>query len=948
MNKNNCNWLSAILIIVVTTLSTNSFADNSAAVAWQQGDDKWLSFTTEHFQFSYLEAHQVQADRAAIIAEKAWPIITSDLKWEPKDKVQVVMVDDFDFSNGFASPLPYNQMRLFLSPPENMSGLGSYDDWMNLLITHELTHVVHLDMAMGAPSVLRKILGRNILTFPHALTPGFMIEGLAVYKETDHQAGYGRGQSTSYEMLMREEVINGIDDLSQVTVPLRDWPFGKQYLYGYYYYEFLAERYSQQKITEYLNSYSRKLLPFFLQNRTARQTFGKSHEDLWPDFKAWLKLKFTPQIKQIEQQTLVAGKALSNEGLQADPITANEKHYYYLHRNGMDRRSIVRVDANGKKSTVISAGNIIDMDVTEEDDLLITRYVFDGDGRGWSDIFQIKNGDETRLTHDQRYRTARWLFPNTNQNTNQEKNIVAKRIIGGYSQLDLLTAEGEFIKQLWQGTLDEVVGEYSISHNGEKLIASVKRKQQGWNLEQFDLNSKQWKKLTNTKAIESGARFDKGDKSIIFSANYDETFNIYRMNLASGEVQPLSHVMGGAIKPAQVGNQIFYQDYSARGYNHHQMPVDDSINAFNIASQKGTYDYSDWYQQSLERSEPEEYSPWSTLRPRQWFPILFSDDESTQIGVFTSGTDALSRHSYIASIAYDVDSELTAAGATYFYDNKWVFLAQRSHDYTTLTNAGGLNVRREDTLELARINIFNTFEDALDFSAGVSFDEEHDLAGSDFAPRFAESKKALFGIRLDFDNREFYSQSISPSWGNRSSLIIETNDAFDSDFTGEVYNANISQLFDLPGNHVLAVNVSGAYGTDNPEPFSLGGEDSVFNEPLFGRDTWALRGYDDNVQIGTRIQTNSIEYRFPITNIERNWNLIPIGIGQISSNVFVENGAAWRKGGQADYLSAAGFEIKSELIIAYGFALPINIGYAYGFDDAKGGSRTYARIGYAF
>ena len=459
MNKQKCNWLSAILIVVVAALSTSSLADNSAAVAWQQDDDLWLSFTTDHFQFNYLEAHQVQADRAAVIAEKAWLIITSDLKWEPKDKVQVVIVDDFDFSNGFASPLPYNQMRLFLSPPENMSGLGAYDDWMNLLITHELTHVVQLDMAMGAPSVIRKILGRNILTFPHAFTPGFMVEGLAVYKETDHLAGFGRGQSTSYEMLMREEVINGVDDLSQITVPLRDWPFGKQYLYGYYYYEFLAERYSEQKITEYLNSYSRKLLPFFLQNRTARQTFGKSHEDLWPEFKSWLKLKFAPQIKQIEQQPLVAGKALTTEGLQADPITANEKHYYYLHRNGMDRRSIVRVDANGKTSTVISAGNVIDMDVTEEDALLITRYVFDGDGRGWSDIFQIIDGDEKRLTHGQRYRTARWLLPNSNQSTNQEKNIVAKRIIGGYSQLDLLTAQGEFIRQLWQGTLDEVVGE---------------------------------------------------------------------------------------------------------------------------------------------------------------------------------------------------------------------------------------------------------------------------------------------------------------------------------------------------------------------------------------------------------------------------------------------------------------------------------------------------------
>ena len=42
-----------------------------------------------------------------------------------------------------------------------------------------------------------------------------------------------------------------------------------------------------------------------------------------------------------------------------------------------------------------------------------------------------------------------------------------------------------------------------------------------------------------------------------------------------------------------------------------------------------------------------------------------------------------------ASISYDVDNELTAfAGATYFYDNKWVLLAQRNHEYTTLANAG--------------------------------------------------------------------------------------------------------------------------------------------------------------------------------------------------------------------------------------------------------------------
>ena len=122
------NWIYIILVVMVATLSANSLANNLAAVAWQQEDNPWFSFTTDHFQFNYLKLHQTQADRAAVIAEKAWSVITSDFKWEPEDKVQVVIVDDFDFSNGFASPLPYNQIRLFLSPPENMSGLGAYDD----------------------------------------------------------------------------------------------------------------------------------------------------------------------------------------------------------------------------------------------------------------------------------------------------------------------------------------------------------------------------------------------------------------------------------------------------------------------------------------------------------------------------------------------------------------------------------------------------------------------------------------------------------------------------------------------------------------------------------------------------------------------------------------------------------------------------------------------------
>ncbi|MDN3685764.1 hypothetical protein QW180_28150 [Vibrio sinaloensis] len=45
--------------------------------------------------------------------------------------------------------------------------------------------------------------------YPHALTPSMMLEGLAVYLETNEKLGYGRLQGSSYAMQMRMEVASG-------------------------------------------------------------------------------------------------------------------------------------------------------------------------------------------------------------------------------------------------------------------------------------------------------------------------------------------------------------------------------------------------------------------------------------------------------------------------------------------------------------------------------------------------------------------------------------------------------------------------------------------------------------------------------------------------------------------------------------------------------------------
>ena len=55
-------------------------------------------------------------------------------------------------------------------------GAGSYDDWMRLLITHEYTHIVQMDMVNSLPEVLSNIFGN--LYFPNMFQPIWLIEGL--------------------------------------------------------------------------------------------------------------------------------------------------------------------------------------------------------------------------------------------------------------------------------------------------------------------------------------------------------------------------------------------------------------------------------------------------------------------------------------------------------------------------------------------------------------------------------------------------------------------------------------------------------------------------------------------------------------------------------------------------------------------------------------------------
>ena len=205
----------------------------------------WKTVETPHFRIHFSEQNSDIAAHSIKILEKVHPKITQQLQWEPRDKTEVVLDDGFDSPNGFARSFPYNMMHLRVVPPVSGSLIDS-GEWLELLITHEYTHIIHLDKTSGAPGFLRHIFGRYVLLFPNLFQPTWLIEGLATHEETDHYHGVGRGGSPYFSMKMRSEVMGGFKSIREVNVPARDWPFDTAYLYGVHFYQFLEDTYGKR------------------------------------------------------------------------------------------------------------------------------------------------------------------------------------------------------------------------------------------------------------------------------------------------------------------------------------------------------------------------------------------------------------------------------------------------------------------------------------------------------------------------------------------------------------------------------------------------------------------------------------------------------------------------------------------------------------------------------
>jgi len=961
----------------------------------------WRTLHSAHFRIHYYEGEETLAQRTAATAERVHTNLSPVIGWQPEEPVDIVLTDRQDITNGYASFFPANRMTILVTPPDEISSLEDHGGWLETVLTHEYLHILHLDKATGAPRFLRRVFGRNILLFPNALQPAWLIEGIATWHETNRARGIGRGQSSYYDMLLRMEVDNGVKTLRQINQPIATWPGGTSpYLYGVAFYNFLADQQSAEHIQKLVDNYSDNIIPFRI-NSNSRQILGAELTDLWPRFEQYLKERHGTRLDGIRHAGVVAGERVTRHGYYGGAARALPNgDIVYIRMDGASEPALLRQAANGTQRWCTSVHAGAHLTVHPRAGVLLAQPEINRNANFFYDLYSVdlKLGGVRRLTHGARYRYAAW--------NPDGSRILAVHNEGGKHALHLLDDAGKQVEVLWAGEQDVVFADPDWSPDGTSVALSVWRPQNGWNLERFLIGARRFKLLTRDSAIEAQPQFTTDGKALLFTSDHGGVYNLRRLDLASGKLTTLSNVEGGAFHPTQAraDGPVFYTGYHAAGFDIYRLdmpaaamdggrtgllpsrgitPSMEGRSAERVAVPTGTnagavfppalptpaaapgasaiVAKDDPVPEGLKDSD---YSPYNGLRPRWWLPHVGIDAQRTELGVLTSGWDPLLRHIYYLNLAYDFTNEWFAGSVDYIYDRFYPTFKLHASRYSALDldpDNDPLRVRTSDTYMGEMLLPFLQYRrDVTVHAAGYTVRGADSWTAAGVVPR-ADRTDNVLGYALVYDSTRRYPLSISRSRGVQVSVAAETSDTIEgSDYSGEVYTLDGRAFLPLAGEHVLALRLAGGWGNASPRPYRLGGSLSASSAPLpldtallnspFDQREFALRGYDSGLAslTGRRMVLAAAEWRFPLARIERGFMAPPLSIHQVYGSVFAETGDAWNTGrSPGDYSTGAGIEANAEVILFYNLAFHLRLGYAHGYADI-GSNQVYLQLGSSF
>ena len=929
--------------------------------------DSWRTIATEHFRVHFTPPLESAARRAASQAEVAWQRLARELK-PPRGLIELVVADNVDFTNGYATPFPTNRIVIYANPPTASRSLRFYDDWTELVITHELAHIFHLDRSAGWWGVARNIFGRSPLFMPNVFTPAWVIEGLATYYES-RLTSAGRVRGTHHEMIARASALaNDVPPPPEWSAATARYPWGEiAYAFGSLFFDYLARTRGAEKVPEFIERTSRFPVPFFL-GRASRGAFGISFGDAFREWRDTL----AAAVAGASLDPMPGWRDLTHEGrLALTPRWSSDSALIFSAVPGDEVSGVYAVDMAGNVDR-LARRNGTDVNVPLPDGrLLFAQLEFTSPWHIRSDLWIGRPGNARRLTSD-----ARLGEPDIRA----DGAIVAVQGAPATNRLVRVTMEG-VVTPLTRVHPDTQWAEPRWSPRGDR-IAAIRWTHGGFgDVVVLDTMGVVLSPVTNDRAVDASPSWSRDGRWLFFSSDRTGITQLYVVSVDSlagadgvtgALVRRLSDAATGVFEPepSPSGDRLAAVHYRNDGFHVGVAPLDTlGIDRPGVAERFAAA--------SARQPEPTQtadrgYSALRMLLPRYWLPTIGESSRgATSIGGFTGAGDVVGRHAWEAEVVWSPQDDELSGVAFWVWRGLGLpvidIVAQQSWDAFTVVDTNddpvgallersrelslGLTLQRPRVRTYSSITVGGEYEwlrytsdpapviDRLDFSRGRT----PSVRGAYVSTGWSNARRPPLAISLE--------DGIQLGAFGRQQWITGESQAWSREAIGVL---SMYKSIDLPGyaHHVLAARVAGGWSDGiAPEIFSVGGESGASVELLPGvrtgtRRTFGVRGWSTDSREGTRALATSVEWRFPVSLTTRGAG--PLFFDRLSGAVFADAGAGWDPS-PVRWIASAGAELALDIAWIYDDAYRLRVGAARPVaGSGRGEGSVYVLLGTSF
>jgi alpha-beta hydrolase superfamily lysophospholipase len=952
-------WLAAMLgaALAVLAFAAVLCAAPAPAGAGSDPDRIWQTIESEHFAVHFYAGLYLEAVQVLDMAERAHALVTPLLDHVPRARCHIVLTDSTDGANGFAVVSPYPLINLYVSAPDASSAFNDYHDWMEALVTHELTHIVHLDTVHGLPAVFNRLFG--LQWTPNGAMPRWYVEGLATAVESDLTVSGGRARSAYVDMHLRMAILAGtfpgVDDFGS---GIYTWPRGDiAYYYGGVFLTWLVARYGYDALAAFNREFGTRPVPFAL-NLVARDALGDDFVTLYRTWREELRAAYEAERARVEAAGVRAGERLTaiREGTGFARLSPRGDLVAYFHSDAHDPAWLRVMPAvpGGEKASrrlVDDPGFNAPAWFPDGRALVAMRVEPWKNFYNYTDLFRIDlpapgttkglpvplATGVTRLTWGVRAR-----FPDVSPDG---RYIVFERAHAGSQDIAMIPAGGAGPDNALLRTVVESVDLSQcytprFSPDG-RLVAFAWHRDGRMDIALHDLVTGDTRRVTDDGAVDLDPAFSPDGRWLYFASDRSGIYDLYAYELASGRLFQVTNVLGGAFQPdpSRDGRTLLYRAYGDGGFDLWRIAVapetwpevplvppppppttTTSPAPGAAAHHAGSAAYPSASlaaraAAALPRVHP--YHPWGLLLPRTWRPRMGSDPYGTALGLSSGASDPAGLHRWSASAAFGLVSRELTWSVDYAYTGL----------YPTLSVSGGRFAAARSDLRIdgARVPYV---EEQYWFSAGASFSLNRTggshvlglrydgnfigpdrpvhvvLDPGDREPRFPDTGY-LGGVSLSWSwsNARGATYAVGSTEGRDFAVNMRLRDpALGSRFRSFEVSWRWEEFVKMPWgrDHVLAVRAAGGLSTGDfrfRRTYSIGGPPD--QNLLLALATNArvgpgyLRGYEPGEWSGNRFALLNLEYRFPLAIIERGLWTVPLYVNRAWAMAYFDVGNAF-------------------------------------------------------